>query len=1064
MARLFISYTREDGKEFAERLPSEIQGHDAWLDRSDLVGGDDWAREIEKAIDESRALLAVLTKAYPNSKVGRDELHRAFRKKKPIIPLRLHADAEPPLLLETTQYIDFTDPAAYATSLRKLLDCIDALPDEASEPEVAAVASKWAAIVERAGKQTRRVIRPATFDASLYVRRETAEQELRRFLAEPASALILIGDSGVGKTNLLYRWALDLLDEGHAVVTFDCSELADSEIEEEIARDLAISFDALESIDAEAARAERKLVLVFDSIGDYRGDERNGAQVLLRRINALVGRLPGANVRVVFSCNTATWNRLERLAPIRLDRDRYFHAGSEPFLRLGLFTEAERDNAYRCYQQVFELHSDLDALPPAVRERLREPVLLRMTSEAYRGASQPLPANLGLAIYRRYFDDRVSLPREILLVDRLAEQMMVRQSSALSVIDLARDNQLGPEILNEDPSSTYAQLLDRGVLQESRGDMRAGVVVRFSHTSVAAYALAMNRLQQSPNVAETAADLVKRAAQFPLAWEAGKTLLLLSPDPKAFIALGGSRDIEQRELAAEALAELHADDAKTAGALLQTLLDEKSEETRRTALKAAYNIGPQARDFFFRAAMEGEPSTRESLKNTLYLIWRNESPAGRQSLTDAFYLIWRHAPGFTYEFLYALLDQIRWRRSPLKALEILGFVLDLTLTIYINHCDDDEVLDKTSALLQDLATKRLPLSLHRLTGPLGRGVEKAGLHLLSRRVGGPVLDWMLFAEEAPVKNFFELPPEQRASLIRIAEVFGPECDLRTVQADLLAMLQAEIPVFSGAAAVAIAIHATHDFATMDSLIRQLWDELPARARAWILYSFTVLLKDTPAEWVPLLEELTRRYVEENREHFLSTSSRLGGNLDVILLPLGLAYGKAHSPMPLFQKLLQDAFAAGDTPLASRCIAALGAVGFYYPHALFEVLRPAFEKLDDEEIQSALIATLATVRTLHFDAVDQFFDRIGTPEGFRRSVDAAADVALVRRYIRVVGYYNNAVHLALRYPRMREQFAAGSLKMLAAARKPQQFLNDYAASAMQMLRDADFQMKKWTLPE
>ena len=1056
MARLFISYTREDGKEFAERLSAEIQGHEAWLDRSDLVGGDDWAGEIEKAIDDSRALLAVLTKAYPNSKVGRDELHRAFRKKKPIIPLRLHVDAEPPLLLETTQYIDFTDPAAHATSLRALLDCVDALPDEAPEPEVAAVASQWAAIVERAGKQTRRVIRPATFDAKLYVRRETAEQELRRFLAEPASALILIGDSGVGKTNLLYRWALDLLDEGHAVVAFDCSELADSEIEEEIARDLAISFDALESIDAEAARAERKLVLVFDSIGDYRGDERNGAQVLLRRINALVGRLPGANVRVVFSCNTATWNRLERLAPIRLDRDRYFHAGSEPFLRLGLFTEAERDNAYRCYQQVFDLHSDLDALTPSVRERLREPVLLRMTSEAYRGARQPLPANLGLGIYRRYFDDRVSLPREVLLVDRLAEQMMARQSSALSVIDLARDNQLGPEILNEDPSSTYAQLLDRGVLQESRGDMRAGVVVRFSHTRVAAYALAMNRLQQSPNVAETAADLVKRAAQFPLAWDAGKTLLLLSPDPKAFIALGGSRDVEQRELAAEALAELHCDDAKTAGALLQTLLDEKSEETRRTALKAAYNIGPQARDFFLRAALEGEPTTRESLKNTLYLIWRNESPAGRQSVTDTFYLIWRHAPGFTYEFLHALLDQIHWRRSPLKALAILGFVVDLTLTIYINHCDDDEVLEKTSALLQDVAVKRLDL-----TRPVGRGLQKVLLPFVARSVGRPVLDWMLFADG---EKFFELPAQQRAALIRIGESFDPASNLATAHADLLAMLAAEIPVFSGAAAVAIAVHATHDFAAVEPLIRRLWDELPAKGRPWILYSFAVLLKDTPTDWIPLLEDLTRRYLQEHRDAFLNSSSRFAANLDVVLLPLGLAYGKSNSPMPLFQKVLQDALAANDTTFAARCITALGAVGFYYPHALFEVLRPAFEKLDDDAIQNALIATLATVRTLHFDAVDQFFQRMDAPEGFRRRINAAADVALVGRYIRVVGYYNNSVHLCLRYPRMRKQFAAGSLKLLAEARKPGQFLNAYATAAMQMLRDADFEMKKWTLPE
>lgn len=1055
MPRLFISYTREDGKAFAERLHAEIEGHEVWLDRSDLAGGDDWAREIENAIDESRAMLVVLSRAYHKSKVGMMELHRAIRKKRSVIPLRLAADAETPLFLETAQWVDFTDPATHATSLRALHDCIAALPEEASAPKVAAAASQWDAIVARAAKKTRRVIRPATFDPNLYVRREAAEQELRRFLAEPAPALLLTGDSGVGKTDLLYRWALDLLEEGHAVLTYDCSELADSEIAEEIARDLAISFDEPESIDAEAARAERKLVLVFDSMGDYRDSEGKGAQVLRKSINTLVGRLPGENIRVVFSCNTTTWNRLDHQAPMRLDRDRYFHSGNEPFLQLGLFTAAERDSAYRSHQKVFDLHSDLEELQPDVRERLREPVLLRMAAEAYRG--EPLPAKLGLGIYKRYFDDRVSLPREIVLVDRLAEQMMVRQSSALSVIDLARDVQLGPEILNEDPASTYAQLLDRGVLQESHGDMRAGVVVRFSHARVAAYALALNR-SRLPNVAETAADLVKRAAEFPLAWDAGKTLLLLNPDPQAFVALAGSLNVEQRELAAETIAELHDDEPKKAAELLATLFDQKSEETRRTALKAAYNIGPQARDLFFRAAMEGESSTRESLKNTLYLIWRSESPAGRQSVADSFYLVWRHAPGFTYDFLYALLDQIRLLDLR-KSVAILGFVVDLTVTIYINHCDEKDVFDKTSALVHDITTKRL-----FLTGLVGRALEKLAVFAFSRFVGQQVLEWMLFAEDRPVQAFFELPAEQRACLTRIGKIFDPASKLETARADLLAMLQSEIPIFSGAAANAIGIHATHDFAAVEPLIRGLWDELPEKGRPWILYAFAVLLKNTPAEWIPLLEDLTRRYVEEHREAFLSPASRFAGNLDVVLLPLGLAYGKARSPMPLFQKLLQDALAAGDTQLASRCIAALGAVGFYYPHALFEVLRPAFEKIENEDIQKALIATLATVRTLHFDAVDQFFGRVDAPEGFRRSIDAAADVALVHRYIRVVGHYNHSIHLNLNYPRMRRQFATDTLKLLAESRKPEQFLSTYATSTMQMLRDAKFQIKAWTLPE
>ena len=63
----------------------------------------------------------------------------------------------------------------------------------------------------------------------------------------------------------------------------------------------------------------------------------------------------------------------------------------------------------------------------------------------------------------------------------------------------------------------------------------------------------------------------------------------------------------------------------------QMLLGSAEEGPRRTALKAAYNIGPEARDIFLRAAIDGEPALRESVRNTLYLIWRNESPAARRN-------------------------------------------------------------------------------------------------------------------------------------------------------------------------------------------------------------------------------------------------------------------------------------------------------------------------------------------------------------------------------------------------------------------------------------------------
>jgi hypothetical protein len=1061
MARLFISYTREDGKAFVDRLCAELGGHDAWLDRAELAGGADWERDIRQAIHGSDFFLPVLTNAYDGARFARLELARAFRIGKPLIPLRASLQADMSLFLETTQYIDFSDPAAHQASLRALLDRIAEISGQADELEaVPVVAARWESMRVRADRQTRCVVTPA-FNPALYVRRESAETELARFLESPASALFVIGDSGLGKTSLLCHWALDLLGQGHAVLTYDCSTLADTDIEAEIARDLSISPDAIAELDEEAARAGRSVVILFDSISDYRGSESNGTQVLIRRIYALVSRLPGRNVRVVASCNAMAWDRLRRLAPIRFDRERFHHCGDDPFLRLATFTDAERDDAYTRYQQVFDLHSGVEALPPAVRERLRDPVLLRMVAEAYRGAKQPLlAANLGLAIYRRYFEDRVSLPRESWLVHELAEEMLRRQASALPMMDLARHERLGPEILSENPSSTYSQLLERGVLQEARGDIRSGIVVKFSHTRVAAYALAVNLLER-PNVAETVAELVRTAAEFPLGWEVARTLLQLSRDEAAFLALAGSSDLEQRLLAAEALVEWYSEDAAAGGRLLRRLLDQSSEATRRTALRAAYSIGPEARDFFLHAAVNGEPSMRESVKNTLYLIWRQESPAARSG-NETLYPLWRHAPGFTHDFLNSLLAEIR-PRNVKKAPAVLEFILDLTITIYINHCDEPDVLDKTSEILHDLCVKRL--HLHRVkTGILGAAVEKIVGRAVARVLGQQMLNWMLFADQASTPAFFRMPAESRALLGRAADYFDPATSLATAYEDVLALLREETPIFNGTAATVLAIHACHDFRGTEPLIRRLWNEVGSRERRWLLISLGILVRDTPPEWVPLLEDLTRRYVTEQREDFLHPPSLLAHHLDTVLMPLGLAYGRLGSRPALFEQILRDAMASGDTPMASRCIAALAPAGFYYPHALFDVLRPAFAKLDDSAIANALMTTLATVRTLHFDAVDQFLSSVDAPEPFRHRVDAAADVTLVHRYIRVLGFYNSGVYISIHYPRMRPTITAGSLRLMAAAQSPVQFVADYTLSVLHLLRDAKFRMQDWTLPE
>ncbi|MCP4106797.1 MAG: toll/interleukin-1 receptor domain-containing protein [Desulfobacteraceae bacterium] len=60
--KVFISYARED-IEIAERLYSNLKdaGLEPWMDKEDLLPGQEWDMTITKAIRESRFFVAVLS-------------------------------------------------------------------------------------------------------------------------------------------------------------------------------------------------------------------------------------------------------------------------------------------------------------------------------------------------------------------------------------------------------------------------------------------------------------------------------------------------------------------------------------------------------------------------------------------------------------------------------------------------------------------------------------------------------------------------------------------------------------------------------------------------------------------------------------------------------------------------------------------------------------------------------------------------------------------------------------------------------------------------------------------
>src|SRR5207244_1742118 len=73
---------------------------------------------------------------------------------------------------------------------------------------------RWENLLERCKSSLSRLQgtpeRPGSYLPQLYIHREDAESSLNDFYDSNSPALIIVGDAGIGKTNLLGRWMADL--------------------------------------------------------------------------------------------------------------------------------------------------------------------------------------------------------------------------------------------------------------------------------------------------------------------------------------------------------------------------------------------------------------------------------------------------------------------------------------------------------------------------------------------------------------------------------------------------------------------------------------------------------------------------------------------------------------------------------------------------------------------------------------------------------------------------------------------------------------------------------------
>jgi len=372
-----------------------------------------------------------------------------------------------------------------------------------------------------------------------------------------------------------------------------------------------------------------------------------------------------------------------------------------------------------------------------------------------------------------------------------------------------------------------------------------------------------------------------------------------------------------------------------------------------------------------------------------------------------------------------------------------------------------------SALWEEILIGRLRLpdlpkwvALRLMTPPVKR--------ILARRMWNTAL----VTDKQDLNRFIGLSDDDKDRFRRTIEALEPDADLRRYDDDLVWLLESGVFICNVLAGLVLAVRSCRRFEDTKPLVQELAQWLSGglggdgQGLLALLLSFTVLLHDTPPEWVSLLEDLTRRLVDTHPELLFGEPRLPLAGFKAALLPLGLAYGKRGTGMPLLETLLRDSAAVPER--LARLLEELAPIGLYYPTELFGTLRCALPSLRDghgvpDQVRTSLIESLGTIRALHVDKVDAFLAGVDPllpllPMAYHDKLKA------IPRYLFSIGVYNNAVHMALHYPNSRRRLLMDGMRALAGARREASFRNQVARNFVRALQEVDYKMERWTTHE
>jgi len=349
-------------------------------------------------------------------------------------------------------------------------------------------------------------IRARRYIPQVYFPRKEMESELETFLKGSKSGFLLLGESGIGKTNLLCHKVDEWHERGEIVLFYAGHQLnPDEPMEQRLLSDLYLQDEFIRLL--EFVRKEgRRFIVVVDGVNEHPQSAK-----LLKCLCEFVQRY-GRNfpLKVILSVRSVFFARmLQALGEGRSEEQlKSLEAGLFPptiFQTHAVEREGRREETHRFeleavdedeVREIYESYRAFDgywteegqlrrfrpttpyeSLTPQVRQVLRHPWLLRMVMEAYDG--KPVPERLWTGDILNAFCEAKIFGRTDEERERFAPRSQLVTELVRLMRKLKRDNFLRDELHDfsaewskallerELTRSPYLQLLDEGVLMET---------------------------------------------------------------------------------------------------------------------------------------------------------------------------------------------------------------------------------------------------------------------------------------------------------------------------------------------------------------------------------------------------------------------------------------------------------------------------------------------------------------------------------------------------------------------------------------------------------------------